>query len=70
MIAELGEATGRTRELTKRAEEVLPKTPPGKRDELRQALERYTARVGQSFSKYKERGEQLRERAATLKGGG
>ena len=67
--AELGEASGRARELSERAKEVLPRTPAGKRDELRQAVERYTARVGPAFAKYKERADQLRERAA-LKGGG
>jgi hypothetical protein len=70
VAAELGEASGRSRELSEREKEVLPRTPAGKRDELREALVRYTGRVGQAFAKYKERGDQLRERVAALKGGG
>jgi hypothetical protein len=69
LTSELGDIAGQTREFVKRTEELLPKTPAGKRDELRQALERHTTRIGQSFGKYKERGDHLRARAAALKGG-
>lgn len=62
VTAEMGVATGRTRELARRAEDLLPKAPPDKRAEVRQALERYSARVGQALDKFKTQGELLRGR--------
>ncbi len=67
---ELDEMSSRNRELSERAKEVLPKTPAGRREELRQALDQYTARVGQALDVYKERGSQLRIRMEAFKGKG
>jgi hypothetical protein len=43
LAAELKEVNKRSQDLVERAEEVLPRTPADKREELRQALDRYTA---------------------------
>ncbi len=66
LSAEMGEATKRSRELADRTREVLPQAPEGKREELSQALERYTARIGPAVDAYTIRSELLRGKLKTL----
>ena len=69
LVAELGEATERSSGLIDRAKVTIPQTPADAQGPLRQALERYTARVRLALDAYKARVELLRKRVEELQPG-
>lgn len=68
VLARMKEAQDKTREFQARAEELVPKAKEDKRQQLRQALERYTERAGRAQEKLKERADQIRTQRETAKG--
>ena len=67
LLAELGEATDRSRRLVERVTETLPQVPADKQDELRAAVEQYSARVKPAFEAYGARTRLLRKKVEELK---